>query len=63
MLRHFVAADSLLSLLFSINAFTQDGFATLTGSVSGGTGARIPRVTVKATAVDISIVTALLNKA
>jgi len=64
MRKHFVAAALLFSLLFSINAFSQCGFATVTGSVSDSTGARIPGVTAKAPSVDIAIVTTTLsNKA
>ena len=64
MRKHFVAAALLFSLLFSINAFSQGGFATVTGSVSDSSGALIPGVTIKATAIDIAIVTTTLsNKA
>lgn len=61
MRKHFVAAALLFSLLFSINAFSQVGFATVTGSVSDSTGALIPGVTVQATAVDIAIVKTTLS--
>jgi len=59
--KHFVAAALLFLLLFSINAFSQGGFAAVTGSVSDGAGARIPGVTVTATAVHIAIVTTTLS--
>jgi hypothetical protein len=57
MRKHFVAASLLPSLIFSKNTLSQGGIATVTGSVSDSTGALIPGVTVKATAVDIAIVT------
>jgi hypothetical protein len=64
MRKHFVATALLFSLLFSINAFSQVGFATVAGSVSESTGALIPGGTVSATAVDFAIVTTtLLNNA
>ena len=62
MRKYFVAAALLFSLLISINAFSQGGFATVTGSVSDNSGAPIQGVTVKATAVDIAIVTTTLSK-
>jgi hypothetical protein len=61
MRKHFVAAALLFSLLFSIKAFSQGGFATVTGSVPDRTGARVSRVTVIATAVDIVVVTPTLS--
>jgi hypothetical protein len=59
--RYFIAAALLFSLIFSINAFSQGGFAAVTGSVSDRTGALIPGVTVTATAVHIAIVTTTLS--
>jgi len=59
--RYFVAAALLFSLIFSINAFSQGGFATVTGSVADSTGALIPGVTVKATATDTGVVTTTIS--
>jgi hypothetical protein len=61
MRRYLVAAALLFSLSFSINAFSQGGFATVTGSVTDSTGALIPGVTVKATAVDTNVVTTTIS--
>src|SRR5262245_58872218 len=58
MKRICAAAMPLLLLAFAIPAFGQAGFfATVTGTVSDGTGALIPGVTVKATALDTGVVT------
>lgn len=59
--KYFVAAALLLSLIFSINTFSQGGFAPVMVSVSDSTGALIPRVTVKAIVVDITIFTTTLS--
>ena len=57
-----IAALLLLSL--SVPAFTQGLYATVSGTVSDSSGAVIPGVTIRATAVDTGIVsTALTNEA
>src|SRR5262245_43060818 len=59
------AATMLLLVALAIPAFGQGGFfATVSGTVSDGSGALIPGVTVKATGVDTGVVTtALTNEA
>jgi hypothetical protein len=61
MRKYFVAAALLFSLIFSINAFSQGGFATVTGSVSDSSGALIPGVTVKATATETGVVSTTIS--
>jgi len=61
MRKYFVAAALLFSLLFSINAFSQGGFATVTGSVTDSSGALIPGVTIKATATDTGVVSTTIS--
>jgi hypothetical protein len=56
--RFQAAAVALLLLSVSIPAFSQGGFfANVTGTVTDSSGALIPGVTVKATAVDTGVVT------
>jgi Carboxypeptidase regulatory-like domain/TonB dependent receptor len=58
MKRICAAALTLLLFSFSIPAFSQGGFfATVAGTVTDTSGALIPGVTVKATAVDTGVVT------
>jgi len=61
MRKYFAAAALLFSLIFSTNAFSQGGFATVTGSVSDSSGALIPGVTVKATATETGVVTTTIS--
>jgi len=61
MRKHFVAAALLFSLIFSTNAFSQGGFATVTGNVTDSSGALIPGVTIKATATDTGIVSSTIS--
>src|SRR5678815_4958082 len=56
-----LVATLLLILATSIPAFSQGLFATVTGTVTDGTKALIPGVTVKATAVDTGVVTTTLT--
>src|SRR6476659_8203471 len=65
-LRRSFALVATLLLILSINvpAFSQGLFATVTGTVTDGTKALIPGVTIKATAVDTGVVsTTLTNEA
>jgi len=56
------AAVALLLVLLAIPAFSQGGFfAVVTGTVGDASGALIPGVTVKATAVDTGVVTTTLT--
>ena len=59
--KYVIAAALLFSLIFSINAFSQTGFAVVTGSVTDSSGALIPGVTVKATATETGVVTTTLS--
>jgi len=57
-----VAAVSLLLVSLSTPAFSQGGFfATVSGTVTDSSGALIPGVSVKATAVDTSVVTSTVT--
>src|SRR5689334_647912 len=52
------AAVVLLSLCLSVPAFSQGTvFATVSGTVTDGSGALIPGVTIKATALDTDVIT------
>src|SRR6476620_7380130 len=54
----------LLPLFVSVPAFSQGLYATVSGTVSDSSGAVIPGVTIKATAVDTGVVsTQLTNEA
>ena len=56
------APTVLLLLALATPAFSQGGFfATVTGTVADGSGALIPGVTIRATAVDTSVVTTTLT--
>jgi hypothetical protein len=59
--KYFVAAALLLSLIFSINAFSQSQFGTVTGNVSDSSGALIPGVTIKATATETGVVSTTIS--
>src|SRR4030095_7328578 len=47
----------LLLLSLSVPAFSQGLFSTVAGTVTDGSGALIPGVTIKATAIDTAVVT------
>jgi hypothetical protein len=59
------AALVLLLLSLSIPAFSQQGvYATVSGTVNDGSGALIPGVTIKATAIDTGVIsTTVTNEA
>jgi hypothetical protein len=62
MRKHAIAAALLLlSLLISIPAFSQGGFATVTGTVTDSSGALIPGVMVTAKAVDTGVVSTTIT--
>src|SRR5262245_62129981 len=57
-----VVAAVFVVLSFYTAAFSQGGFfATVTGTVTDGTGALLPGVTIKATALDTSVVTTTIS--
>ena len=56
-----LVATLLLSLATTVPAFSQGLFATVTGTVTDGTKALIPGVTIKATAVDTGVVSTTLT--
>lgn len=59
-MKRLVAAAAML-LLFSISALSQGLFATVTGTVTDSSGALVPGVTIKATAVDTGVITTTLT--
>jgi hypothetical protein len=62
-MKRFLAPAALVLLLCSLSvpAFSQGLFSTVTGTVSDSSGALIPSVTIKATAVDTGVVSSTLT--
>ena len=59
-MKRFFASAAML-LLFSVSAFSQGLFATVTGTVTDSSTALIPGVTVKATQVETGVVTTTIT--
>ena len=58
-MKRFLVSEAIVLLVLSLSvpAFSQGFFSTVTGTVTDTSGALIPGVTVKATAVDTGVVT------
>jgi hypothetical protein len=63
-MKRFLAPAALVLLLLSLSipAFSQGLFSTVTGTVSDSSGALIPGVTVKATALDTNVVASTVTR-
>jgi len=60
-MREFCTRAVLLSVVLSVNAFSQSTYATLGGTVQDATGAFIPGVTITATNTGTAIVTTVIS--
>src|SRR5438477_3933046 len=60
-MRRLFVASGLLSLIFSVQAFSQSTYATVSGTVADASGAVLPGVSVTATNNGTGVVTTVLS--